>query len=439
MRRRIFMQKAAAAAAAAIAAPTIIPASAIGAAGRPAPSGRITLGAIGMGGQGRYDLSALMQLPQVQTLAVCDVDMVRAREAAQYVARYAEEAGRTDMAGECMVTRHHEEILQRPDVDAVLVASPDHWHAVHTIAAMRQGKDVYCEKPLSYSVAEGRAMVDAAHRYGRVVQTGTQRRSMELCLRVCELVRNGRLGRLKAVRVGLPKGFYIVGDYEGIQPPQTPPDHLDYDRWLGPAPWAPYTPGRCHFNFRWILDYSPGYISDWGAHYLDVAQLALGADDTGPVEISGSATFPSDGLYDAPIAFEIDYRYADGVRMIASTEERLGVLFEGEEGSIMFEPEASPVVEANPPTVMTSVIGPGEIHLRRNAGHHADFIDAVMKRSVPSAPIEVGHRSATVCQLGMIACQVGRPLRWDPVREEILDDEEATGRLWRPLRAPWRL
>lgn len=405
----------------------------------PAPSARVTMGCIGCGGQGTGDMNVFLNDPRVRVVAVCDVDRRRAEAAGKAVdAFYAQRTPNAGGAG-CLVTQDFRDIVAREDIDAVLVATPDHTHALISTWAARSGKDVYCEKPLAYSVAEGRAMVETVRRYGRVLQTGTQRRSDGRIRHACELVRNGRLGELRRTVVGLPRGFQIHGGYGARNPaPEPVPEGFDYDMWLGPAPDAPYTPGRCHFNFRWILDYGEGYISDWGAHYLDVAHWGMGMDLTGPVAIAAEAVFPEEGLYDAPTEFDIEYTYANGMKLFCSTRETLGIRFEGSEGWIHIEKPGAPQVTASDDRLLRSEPRPGEIRLYRSAGgHHANFIDCVLSRQEPAAPVEIGHRSASVCHVGMIAARLGRTLRWDPAAERFVDDPEADRLLFRPMRYPW--
>jgi len=419
---------------AAVAGPVIVPSSVFGAT---APSKRVTMGCIGVGGQGTHDMPTFLYNPGVQVVAVCDVDAARAQRAKQIVESHYAAKKPTGAYKGCAMTGDFREILARDDIDTVMIATPDHWHALISIEAARHGKDMYCEKPMAYSVAEGRSVVDAVNRHGRILQTGTQRRSSARIRRGCELVRNGHIGRLHTVRVGLPGGFAIRGgDFGGIQPAMPVPPGFAYDMWLGPAPWAPYTKGRCHFNFRWILDYGEGYISDWGAHYLDVAQWGMGTDLTGPVEIEAEARFPREGLYDAPTDFHIVYTYANGVRLICSNKETLGMRFEGDAGWIHLEKPGA-AIAADPPGILESELGPDEIHLGTSKSQHGNFIECVRSRCRPTAPAEIGHRSATVCHLGMIAALLGRKLRWDADRETFVNDPEADRLLSRPMRAPW--
>ncbi|MDD4871081.1 MAG: Gfo/Idh/MocA family oxidoreductase [Kiritimatiellae bacterium] len=401
------------------------------------PSQRITLACIGTGLQGGRNTNQFLGDPRVQIVASCDVDLPRAKAMADVIEdHYGRQSGSGRYKG-CTVTQDFRELIARDDIDAVMVATPDHTHAVIVVAAMRNGKDIYCEKPLAYSVAEGRAVVETVTRYGRVLQTGTQRRSSAKFRFGCELVRNGRIGKLHTVRVGPGGAFQIRGGFTGQELPQPVPQDFNYDLWLGPAPWVPYTPGRCHLNFRRILDYAEGNISDNGVHFVDLGTWGMNTDLTGPEHIDGTATFPTNGLYDAPTDFCITYTYANGMRLIHSSSETFGVKFEGSEGWIQF---SGGDITASSDSILRSEIGTGEIHLRSGAATHpADFIDCVLSRRLPAAHAEIGHRTATVCHLGFISCRLGRPLKWDPVREIFPDDAGANRLLSRAMRAPWSI
>jgi predicted dehydrogenase len=411
--------------------PTLVPASALGADGHTAPSNRITIGCIGVGGQGTSNMRAFLAQAGAQVVAVCDVDVARRAAAKQQVDEHYGDTA-------CAEYSDFREIIARDDIDAVSIGTPDHWHSVITVAAARAGKDIYCEKPVSLTIADGRAMVDTVKQYGRVLQTGTWRRSREGCRRACELVRNGYIGELKTIHIGVPLGFAIRGgEYGPNTPPQPVPEGFDYDLWLGPAPWAPYTPGRCHFNFRWILDYSEGYISDWGAHYYDIGQWGNGTDDSGPIAIEATGKFPENGIYDAPIDHRIEFTYANGVKMISTATEdtaQWGMRFEGSEGWLYVESDA---IKAYPEKVAGVAVGPNEIRLYASDNHHGNFLHCVMTRGETAAPIEIGHRSASVCHVGTIALLLGRGLRWDPDTERFEGDEEANRMLARSMRAPW--
>jgi len=425
--RRSFLKRAAL-----VAAPTIIPGTALGLNGRPAPSERVTIGCIGVGGQGTSNMNAFLAQPGAQVVAVCDVDC-KHRDGAKAAVdrRYSDEG--------CMSYNDFREIIARDDIDAVSIGTPDHWHALVTIAAARSGKDIYCEKPLGLTIAEGRAMVDTVHGYGRVLQTGTWRRSRAGCRRACELVRNGRIGELKTIKIGVPIGFAIRGGEQSeLEKPAPVPEGFDYDTWLGPAPWAPYAPGRCHFNFRWIMDYGEGYISDWGAHYYDIGQWANGTDHTGPISVEGTAEFPRTGLYNGPINHELTFTYANGVKLIskatADTTE-WGMRYEGTEGWLHVE---SDTIKGEPQSAIEAPLGANDFLLYASDNHHRNFLECIKTRAETAASVDIGHHSAAVCHIGSICAQLGRPLKWDP-RAERFDDEEANRMLSRPKRAPWSL
>lgn len=414
----------------ALAGPLIVQSGVLGLGRAHAANDRVAMACVGLGGQGTHNMRAFLSDERVEVVAVCDVDRAH-RERARKIAGLDPSAAFVD----------YREIIGWDDVDAVSIGTPDHWHALITVEAARAGKDIFCEKPLSLTVAEGRLMSDTVRQRERVLQTGTWRRSVAACRKACEFVRNGRVGELKTIHVAVPEGYSVRGgDFEGSQPAMRVPDGFDYDRWLGPAPEAPYTAGRCHFNFRWILDYSSGYITDWGAHYYDVAQWGHGTDETGPVAIEGRATFPpKDWLYDASTWHRIEYTYADGVRLISETTDdgsRYGIRFEGSEGWIFVE---NAKIEASSPETIEDSLGPDAIRLYESENHHRDFVDAVYSRGETAAPVEVGHRSASICHLGHIATMLNRPLRWDPVAERFTGDDEANGMLDRAKRAPYRL
>lgn len=400
------------------------------------PSERVTIGCIGVGNQGGADTRMFLGDPRAQIVASCDVDLGRAKSMAALIDKHYAGGTASGLFRGCDVTQDYRQILARDDIDAVMIATPDHTHAVIAIEAARRGKDIYCEKPLAYTVAEGRAIVTAVRRYGRVLQTGTQRRSIGRFRFGCEVIRNGRIGRVHTVRIGPGKGFAIRGGFTGEEKPQPVPPDFNYELWLGPAPWAPYTAARCHFNFRWILDYGEGYISDNGVHFVNLATWGTATELTGPRDIDGKATFSSTGIYDAPTEFDITYRYPDGLKLILGSAEAFGVRFEGTGGWVHMSGDA---VTAEPAHVLTSPIRTDELHLRPSPGHHADFIDCVLNRRLPAAHAEIGHRDASLCHLGAISARLGRPLRWDPVRETFPDDAAANRFLSRPMRAPWRI
>lgn len=423
--RRSFLKSAAAT----LGAPMIVPASVLGKDGTVAPSERVTLACIGTGGQGTGNLQAFLRDERVQVVAICDVDDGH-RANALGIAGLKEDAG----------TRDFREVVGREDVDAVMIATPDHWHSLITVAAARAGKDIYCEKPLAASIAEGRFVSDTVRKLGRVLQCGTWRRSGIHVRMACEWVRNGYIGDLKSIEVGVPGTFAIRGGFTGLEEPEPVPDSFDYALWLGPCPEAPYTAARCHFNFRWVEQYAPGYITDWGAHFIDVAHWGMDADDSGPVEVSASGVKRRDqGIYDAPESFVIEYTYPDGValRMFSTTDQaKYGTRFVGTEGSVFTE---NTRLETDPPELRRTKIKPDEIHLYESRDHHRNFIDCVKSRQPTAAPVEAAHRAASACQLGAIAAQLGRPLRFDPKTERFDGDTEADTLLSRPMRGEWKL
>jgi predicted dehydrogenase len=376
---------------------------------------------------GTGNLQAFLNDERVQVVGLCDVDRGRL-EAALKIASLEKGAGTGDFR----------ELLAREDVDAVMIATPDHWHAYIAAAAARAGKDLYSEKPLAASVAEGRRLSDIVRAEKRVLQCGTWRRSSQHTRRACELVRNGVLGELRRVEVGVPAAFQISGGYTGLEEPEAVPDGFDYEMWTGPAPEAPYTAARCHFNFRWVDAYAPGYITDWGAHFLDVAQWGMGTDDTGPVEVQAEDVRRRErGIYDAAEGFRIRYAYASGVEVVMrSTAEasEWGTRFVGSEGWIFSENDK---LAAQPENLLRAEIPASGVRLYESNNHHRNFIDGVVSRAETASPVEAAHRAASVCHLGAIAAKLGRALRFDPQKETFPGDDEANALLARPMREPW--
>ncbi len=440
--RRVTRRRFLARLAASSVAPCIITSSALGAGGRAPASERIALGSIGLGGQGTRDMQALRAHREVQVVALCDVDagsrnyergwrrgLAAAKESTER--HYAAQRRAGTYKG-CDTYTDFRELLARPDIDAVSVATPDHWHGLIVVAAARAGKDIYCQKPLSLTIGDGKAMVEAVHRYGRVFQCGSQRRASSRCRRSCELVRNGRIGKLHTVRVGLPGGHSNPG-YTMSEAPMPVPNGFHYDLWLGPAPWAPYTHKRCHWTFRWNYDYSGGQMTDWGAHFIDMAHWGMGADYTGPVEIEGQGVFPKKGvLWNTATSFHFECKYANGVRMIV-TSRGGGVRWQGTDGSVDLGGRTHPASIAN------SVIGPDDTHLYRTSSIYTNFVECVKTRKRTTAPVEVAHRSISVAHLGNIAMMLRRKVRWDPIKEEFIHDPEATRLLSREKREPWQI
>jgi predicted dehydrogenase len=394
------------------------------------PADKVRVGCIGVGGQGRGNMNAIKK----NVAAVCDVDKDHLASA----------AAELEKAGTKPVTAgDYRRLLDQKDLDAVLISTPDHWHALPTIHACQAGKDVYCEKPLSLFVTEGRAMVTAARKTNRIVQTGSQQRSAKEFRQACELVRNGALGKLTAVKVGLPgpnwesraKGKMAVPDSD-------PPAALDYEFWLGPAPKRPFNENRVHYLFRFFWDYSGGQQTNFGAHDLDIAQWGLGMDASGPVGVQGSATFNRNGWFETPETAKQVFTYANGVQVLCSLGAGGypgGVTFEGEKGTIHVKRGGLTVTINGEKVADPYALPTGDVKLYVSTGHHANWLDCIKTRKLPICDVEIGHRSATVCHLGNIAIRTGRKLTWDPAKEAIVGDPEAAAMLTRTYRKPWKL
>ena len=427
--RRQFLKKAAGTAAGAIAFPYIVSSSALGKAGTVAASNRIVMAAIGIGWQGMNNMQGFLGKDEVRFVAVCDVDANHLDKAKKTVDKHY---GNTD----CATYRDFRELIARGDLDAVCIALPDHWHAIPVIAAARAGMDIHGEKPLSHTLSEGRAMCEAVSHYGRVWQTGSWQRSVANFHHACELVRNGRIGKVHKVEVGLGKGYSDYAGNKDQQTPGPPPEELDYDFWLGPAPWAPYCPARVHKNWRWHLDYGGGRVMDWVGHHVDIAHWGLGLDYAGPVEVEGWGNYPKEGLWNAPTEYEFTCKYANGLEMVVASSFPGGAKWYGERGWIYVNRGR---LDANPKGVLKEVIGPGEIHLYKSRDHLQNLLDCVKSRQLTITPCEVAHRSASVGHLGQIAMALGRKIRFAPDAEKILDDSTATRMLGKAMRSPWHL
>ncbi len=435
--RRSFLRSAAAI----VGIPCVVSASELGKNRQPAPSSRITMGLIGLGSMGMRHVEGFLQEGDCRIVAVCDVDAKRRLAAVREVNK---QYGNVD----CAQYNDFRELIARDDIDTLCISVPDHWHALIALAGICAGKDIYGEKPLALTIAEGRAIVEAVGRYKCVWQTGSWQRSTDHFRFACELVRNDRIGRLRKVEVGIGPGFKPSGGAETVyridpQPVMPVPDGFDYEMWLGPAPWAPYTEKRCHWNFRWILDYAGGQVTDWGAHNIDIAHWGMNCDDTGPVEVQGKGVFPEDGLWNAAVDYDFECLYNSGLPMRVASNNHLpqGIRFIGEAGWVHV---TRTDLKTNPADLRKASIGPNEIHLPKPAGdnregHRRDFLDCVKTRRATIAPAEVGHRSATVAHLGNIAMILGRKIRWDPKCEQIIGDLSANRMLGYSMRSPWHL
>jgi predicted dehydrogenase len=432
--------------------PTIVPASVFG---PKAPSNRINIGAIGTGRISRgHDMPGVWKYDNARIIAVCDLDSKRMNEAKNLVNGYYSKQTGTAYEG---ITGYldYRELLKNKDVDAVLVSTPDHWHALICIHAVAAGKDVYLQKPASLTIAEGRVLSNAVQRSGRIFQIGSQQRSSPQFRFAAELVRNGRIGDLKTVQVGLP------GDPSGEDEREMPvPPNLNYEMWLGSTPLVYYTEKRIHPQSSydrpgWLRceQFGAGMITGWGSHHIDCAHWAMGTEYTGPIEISGTAEFPTKGLWDVHGNFRTEALYTGGVRMIVSGDFPNGIRFEGTKGWIFVSRGNERVTTSDPvsklqdpqalaasdPKIITSKIGPKEIHLYESTDHHGNWLDCIRSRKEPIAPVEIAHRSCSACLLHHIAMKTKRTLHWDPQKERFENDDAANAMLSRPQRAPYLL
>jgi predicted dehydrogenase len=432
--------------------PAIVPASVFGAA---SPSNRINVGAIGTGRISRgHDLPGIWQHDIARVMAACDLDSKRVEDAKTLInGYYAKKTGKP-YDGVTGYASYHD-LLASKDVDAVVISTPDHWHCLIAIDAVEAGKDVYLQKPASLTIAEGRALVSAVQRSGRIFQIGSQQRSTVQFRYAAELVRNGRIGQLKTVEVGLP------GDPSGDDEPEMPvPKNLDYDMWLGSTPVVYYTEKRVHPQVGydrpgWLRceQFGAGMITGWGAHHIDSAHWGMDTELTGPVEIWGTAEFPKKGLWDVHGPFRTEALYANGVHMIVSGDFPNGIKFIGTNGWIFVsrgnervtgsDPVAklkdATALAASDPKIITSVIGPGEINLPRSTEHHLNWLEAVRSRQQPIAPVEIAHRSCSACLLHHMAMKLKRKLYWDPASERFKNDDEANALRSRPQRPPYTI
>ncbi|HWY69117.1 MAG TPA: Gfo/Idh/MocA family oxidoreductase [Terriglobales bacterium] len=448
--RRSFLKSSIAVAAAA-GFPAIVPASVFG---ENAPSNRINVGAIGVGRISRgHDLPGIWKYDHARIVAVCDLDAGRLQDGKKLVDDvYAKKAGKSYNGTRTF--SDYKQVLADKDIDAVVISTPDHQHAILAVDAVRAGKDVYLQKPASLTIAEGRAMADEVKKSGRILQIGSQQRSWKQFRRACELVRNGRIGTLKHVEIGLP------GDPAGGDPTPMPvPAGFQYDPWLGSTPVVPYTvdramPQKGYGRPGWLRceQFGAGMITGWGAHHVDTAHWGMGTEYTGPIEVWGTAEFPTHGLWDVHGAFKTHAIYKNGVTMDISGEFPNGIKFYGSEGWIFVcrDEQASPTAAAGEraqvqplvasnPKVLDSVIGPNEVHLYYSEDQHGNWLDCIRSRKQPIAPAEAGHRACSTCLIHHIAMKTGRHLHWDPEKEHFISDPDANSRLTRAQRAPYQM
>jgi predicted dehydrogenase len=426
--RRAFLARSAAASAG-MAIPYFIPDSVLAAPSRPGANERIHTGHIGVGGMGSGHLQGLAQM----CVAICDVDKRRLAKAAEIT------------GGKAKTYTDYRQLLENKDVDAVFIATPDHWHALTTIHACQAGKDVYCEKPACNTIAEGRAMVEAAQRYGRIIQIGSQGRSTPAAHAACTYIRNGMIGKVSKVTC-----WHYANPVGGFQPDGEPPPDLDYDMWLGPARWRPYNVDCVHGNFRWLLEFGGGQIRDRGAHVMSVAMWLMNSDHTGPVSVEASGEPPKEGLWDCPPLMEVVYQFKNPDWIMTWSQpgetpeiarklgnNRYGAKYWGDIDSLVVSGgDGGTDTEAKAKEYQLPAKG---VQVYKSPGHYQDFFNCLRTREKPIMHIEAGHRVATLCILGNISYRLGRRLQWDPVAEKVIGDEQANLMLNRPGRGSWHL
>lgn len=449
--RRDFFKKSLKAGVGLLIAPTIVPASVFGVN---APSNRINIGAIGVGRISRdHDMPGVWKYDDVRIIAAADPDANRLADAKTLVEGYYSKKLGKPYSGVTLY-ENYLDLLANKDIDAVLISTPDHWHAKNAIDAVRAGKDVYLQKPTSLTIEEGRKMSDAVNASGRILQIGSQQRSMEQFRVACELVRNGRIGELKSIEVRLP------GDPPGGNPEEMPiPKGFNYDMWLGQTPYVPYTVDRVHpqkgySRPGWLRceQFGAGMITGWGAHHFDIAHWAMDTEYSGPIEIYGKAEFATGGLWDVHGQYETEMLYDNGVVVTGTTDSKEkpnGVLFTGTNGWIFVSRGAyqasandpisttSKALQASDPKILSPLTDNDPVRLYVSTDHHGNWLESVRTRKQNITPAEVAHRSCTACLLQHIAMKLNRKLYWDPVLERFKNDDEANSMIARPHRPPY--
>ncbi len=428
--RREFLKQSAKVAAGAIILPNIIPASVLGKGGSTPPSDRIVIGAIGTGSQGMSNMRDFLDLKNaVQFTAVCDVDALHLAKAKQTV----DEANKNT---DCRTYEDYREFLEKEKLDAVSIALPDHWHGIIYTAAVNKKMNVYGEKPVCRTINDGKTIVSAVKKNNIIWQTGSWQRSQSHFHHGAELAINGRIGKIKYIEVGLPDG----GKGIGTPPVRDVPEELNWEMWLGPALKVPYR-GVAHWDWRWILDYSGGQLTDWAGHHIDIANWGAGLEYTGPVEITGSGVYPLEGIFNAPVEYDFLCKYANGIEMRVANAARLphgmGATWYGELGWIHVD--RGNRISASDPEILDEEIGENEIRLYKSDNHWQNFIDCVRSGKQAIAPVEVAYRAVSVALLGEIAMTTGETIKWDPDKEEIIGNPRASRLLSRPYRQPWQL
>ncbi len=427
--RREFLKRSASTAVGAIILPQIIPSSALGLNGMTAPSDRIVMGSIGLGSQGTSNMKNFLKFKQVQWVAVCDVDKKHNQSAKAIVDKTYENT-------DCRAYGDFREFLEKEKLDAVCLSLPDHWHSIISVSCANKKLDIYGEKPLARSIREGQAISAAAHKNNIIWQTGSWQRSVENFHRGAQLVRNGRIGKVTHVEVGLPDGNRSIGT-PAVMPV---PAELDWEFWLGPALKVPYR-GVSHWNWRWIQDYSGGQLTDWAGHHIDIAHWGLGFDETGPISVEGEGVFPREGIYNVAVEYDFTCAYKDGTTMRVANASRqkygMGTVWYGDKGWLRVN--RGDVIEASDPNILKEKISENEIQLYKSTDHFLNFLECIKSRKPTITPVDTALRSISVGLLGEIAMLTGQKIQWDPEKQEIVDNAMASRLLSRPYRQPWTI
>jgi len=451
MKRRMFLKKATATAIGTAVFPTIVPSSVFG---KSAPSNKINIGQIGFGRIAQsHDMAETIRYDQAQFIAVCDVDKKRLQDGKQFIdSYYAKKTGKSNYSNAKMYDDYNELLLNK-DIDAVIISTPDHWHSEPAARAALAKKDIYLQKPTSLTVAEGRFLSDLVKRQGVILQVGTQQRSSPQFRIAAELVRNGRIGKLHTVKIGLP------GDPAGPEAPEMPvPANLNYDMWLGSTPEVYYTEMRVHpqNNYGrpgWLRSeqFGAGMITGWGQHHYDSAAWGMDTEHTGPISVEAVAQFPKSGLWDVHGDFMVKAEYENGITMLTSGGYPNGIRYEGSKGWIFVsrgsyvasasdpvdKENSSKALDASDPKILTSEIKENEIHLYKSDNQHGNWLDCIKSRKEPISPVEIGHRACTICLISHIAMKVHDKLVWDPKVERFKNNETANAMLKRSQRYPY--
>jgi len=452
MERRDFLKNSSAAIAGTILLPTLVPSTVFG---KNAPSNKINIAQIGFGRIAMtHDLAETLLFDEARVIAVADLDSHRVARGKQFIEDFYNRQTGSNAAVEVKTYEDYCEMLLRPDIDAVIISTPDHWHAQPAIEAALAGKDVYLQKPTSLTIAEGRMLADVVQRKGTILQMGTQQRAMPQFRIAAELVRNGRIGKLHTVKIGLP------GDPPGPVAPEMPvPKNLNYKMWLGSTPEVYYTEMRVHPQNSltdrpgWLRceQFGAGMITGWGQHHFDSAAWGMNTEYTGPFSINAIAQFPKSGLWDVHGDFIAVAEYLNGTTMIASGGFPNGIRYEGSEGWIFVsrgdyaatasdpvsKSKNSKALDAGNPKILNSVIKENEIHLYKIENQHGNWLDCIKTRKQPISPAEIGHRACSICLITHISMKLGRKLNWDPETELFVNDDEANKMLSRPQRFPY--